>query len=58
MKKKLLAFLLLAGLLCTVLSGCGDSSTAETPEDATQANAITVGIAQYLDDRLDPHKTV
>ena len=58
MKKKLLAFLLLAGLLCTVLSGCGDSSTAETPEDATQANAITVGIAQDLDESLDPHKTV
>ena len=58
MKKKLLAFLLLAGLLCTVLSGCGDSSTDETPEARAAANAIAVGIAQDLDDSLDPHKTV
>lgn len=59
MKKKLAAFLLLAGLLCTVLSGCGDSSTAGTPEETEQqSNAITVGIAQDLDESLDPHKTV
>lgn len=58
MKKRLMALFLLAGLLCTVLSGCGDSSTEETPEDRAAANAITVGIAQDLDDSLDPHKAV
>ena len=59
MKKRILAFLLLAALLCAVLSGCGDgSSEGETPEDRAAANAITVAIAQDLDDSLDPHKTV
>ncbi len=59
MKKRILAFLLLAALLCAVLSGCGDGSAeGETPEDRAAANAITVAIAQDLDDSLDPHKTV
>ena len=58
MKKKLLALFLLAGLLCTVLSGCGGGSAEETPEDRAAANTITVGIAQDLDESLDPHKTV
>jgi len=58
MKKRCLSLLLLAGLLCAVLSGCGDSSTAETPESRAAANAIVVGIAQDLDNSLDPHKTV
>lgn len=67
MKKRLLALLLLVSLLGTVLSGCGDGSTEQAPEDGQtsgstdagpQANAITVGIAQDLDDSLDPHKAV
>ena len=58
MKKRGLALLLLTCLLCAVLSGCGDGSTDETPEDRAAANAIAVGIAQDLDDSLDPHKTV
>ena len=68
MKKRFLALLLLVSLLCTVLSGCGDSSAEKAPEDGQtngstaeaepRANEITVGIAQDLDDSLDPHKTV
>lgn len=64
--KKLMAFLLLASLLCAALTGCGGSSTEKTPEGGqTQtgstdavANEITVGIAQDLDDSLDPHLAV
>ena len=58
MKKKLLALALLAGILCTVLAGCGGGSTAEPTEDRKSTNEIVVGIAQDLDDSLDPHKTV
>ena len=66
MKRKLMAFLLLASLLCAALTGCGGSSTEKTPEGGqTQtgstdavANEITVGIAQDLDDSLDPHLAV
>lgn len=58
MKKRLLPFLLLVGLLGAVLTGCGGGSTEETPETRAAANAITVGIAQDLDSSLDPHKTV
>ena len=66
MKKKLMAFFLLASLLCAALTGCGGSSTEKTPEGGqTQtgstdavANEITVGIAQDLDDSLDPHLAV
>ena len=72
MKKKLLALLLLLGLLCAVLCGCGDGSAAKAPEDgqtggsentepqpaADHPNEITVGIAQDLDESLDPHKAV
>ena len=68
MKKKLMAFLLLVSLLSAVLTGCGDSSTEKEPETGkdpngstnaqTLANEITVGIAQDLDDSLDPHKAV
>ena len=53
MKKRCLSLLLLAGLLCAVLSGCGDSSTAETPESRAAANTIVVGIAQDLDNSLE-----
>ena len=68
MKKKLLALLLLVSLLGTVLTGCGDGSTEKAPEDgqepngstsvSTPANEVTVGIAQDLDESLDPHKAV
>ena len=66
MKKRLTAFLLLAALLCAALTGCGGGSTEQTPAEkdpstpdaAPVANEITVGIAQDLDDSLDPHKTV
>lgn len=68
MKKKLLALLLLVSLLGAVLTGCGDGSTEQAPEDgqepngstsvSAQVNEITVGIAQDLDESLDPHKAV
>ena len=75
--RKLLALLLLLGLLSAALCGCGGGSTGETaeskptdgsstgteaPEDpqpaADHPNEITVGIAQDLDESLDPHKAV
>ena len=69
MKKKLLALLLLSGLLCAALCGCGGGSAGQAAEDGQtdgstvpdaepKANEITVGIAQDLDDSLDPHITV
>lgn len=72
MKKKLLALLLLLGLLSAVLCGCGDgsaeqaadggqpsgSSTPEAQPAADHPNEITVGIAQDLDESLDPHIAV
>ena len=72
MKKKLLALLLLLGLLSAVLCGCGDGSAAKTADEgqtggsepteaqgaADHPNEITVGIAQDLDESLDPHKAV
>ncbi len=58
MKKRCLALVLLVGILSTVLCGCGDSSTAEPTEDRASTNELVVGIAQDLDDSLDPHKTV
>ena len=72
MKRKLWEILLLLGLLCAVLCGCKDGSAAKTPEDGqtsgsneaaaqpaeTRGNEITVGIAQDLDESLDPHKAV
>ncbi|MCI2055997.1 MAG: ABC transporter substrate-binding protein [Oscillibacter sp.] len=67
MKKRILAFLLLIALLSTVLSGCGDGSSQAGSEatqtggstgESVQGGEITVGIAQDLDDSLDPHKAV
>ena len=66
--KRLIA-LALAALLCTGLCACGskEGSTSQTPgasnpsasqSEAKQANAISVGIAQDLDNSLDPHKAV
>ena len=42
MKKHLMALLLLVSLLCTVLSGCGDGSAEQTPEDRAQANTARI----------------
>lgn len=70
MKKRILSALLLIGLLCSVLSGCGDGSAAAGSEEQSSAGSsgtigetvqggeITVGIAQDLDDSLDPHYAV
>ena len=59
MKQKLLALVLLAGILSAVLTGCGGGSAEKAPEqDRKAANELVVGIAQDLDDSLDPHKTV
>ncbi len=72
MEKRLTAALVTAGLLVGLLAGCGGPSAGEspTPDSAgsptpsaaetptPHANEITVGIAQDLDDSLDPHKTV
>lgn len=67
MKKRILAGLL-ATLLCAALSGCGggsgESSTSGAQSSAGSASpgptadSITVGIAQDLDESLDPHLTV
>ena len=76
--RKLLALLLLLGLLSAALCGCGGGSTgkpteskptdgststgteapADQPAPETHPNEITVGIAQDLDESLDPHKAV
>ena len=58
MKKKLLAILLLGSLLSAVLTGCGGGSTAQVTEDRSAANELVVGIAQDLDNSLDPHIVV
>ena len=55
MKKRILAIFLVLGMMLTLLAGCG---SAETPEKRAEANAIAIGIAQDLDDSLDPHKAV
>ena len=58
MKKRLMALLLLTGLLSAALTGCGGGSTEQASEDGqtadgstearAQANEIVVGIAQDL----------
>ena len=58
MKKKLLAILLLGTLLSTVLTGCGDGSAEQVTEDRSATNELVVGIAQDLDNSLDPHVVV
>ena len=70
MKKKLLALFLALVMVGAVLPGCGDGSkdpggqgnNGETGEPVKggeiTANTIVVGIAQDLDDSLDPHQTV
>ena len=63
MKKRILAvFLALASLMC-LLGGCGGATTKNpnTSDETTNSsrvelNEITVGIAQDLDDSLDPYQ--
>lgn len=65
MKKKLLALFLALVMVGAVLPGCGDGSkdpggqgnSGKTGEPV-KGGEITVGIAQDLDDSLDPHQTV
>ena len=65
MKKKLLALFLALVRVGAVLPGCGDGSkdpggqgnNGKTGEPV-KGGEITVGIAQDLDDSLDPHQTV
>jgi peptide/nickel transport system substrate-binding protein len=64
MRKRILAVFLAAAALACSLSGCGGTTTgASTTSDetlassgATDGNEITVGIAQDLDDSLDPYQ--
>lgn len=65
MKKKLLALFLALVMVGAVLPGCGDGSkdpggqgnNGKTGEPV-KGGEITVGIAQDLNDSLDPHQTV
>ena len=65
MKKKRLALFLALVMVGAVLPGCGDGSkdpggqgnNGKTGEPV-KGGEITVGIAQDLDDSLDPHQTV
>ena len=58
MRKKLLALLLSMSLLGAVLCGCKDGSAEQATGDRAAAGQLVVGIAQDLDDSLDPHKAV
>jgi len=66
--RKILSLLLVVLMLTAVLCGCGDGKTDSTPGangEGDSANTepsdgkieISVGIAQDLDDSLDPHNT-
>ena len=67
MKTRLIA-LTLAALMCAQLSACGSKEGSASQSAAPSAsaavstnqaaNAVTVGIAQDLDNSLDPHKAV
>jgi peptide/nickel transport system substrate-binding protein len=64
MKKRILAVFLVVAIMMGLLCGCGGATTqtADTSDEttdssgATHANEITVGIAQDLDDSLDPYQ--
>ena len=65
MKKKLLALFLALVMVGAVLPGCGDGSKDPCGQgnngktgEPVKGGEITVGIAQDLDDSLDPHQTV
>lgn len=65
MKKRILAVFLAAAALTCSLSACSGGTTTQTPapsdettpsSGASHANELTVGIAQDLDDSLDPYQ--
>ena len=64
MKKRILAVFLAAAALACSLSACGGATTqTSAPSDETtpssgapHANELNVGIAQDLDDSLDPYQ--
>ena len=59
MKTRILAFLLQIALLIAVLCGCGGAGTgANNGSTGAKDGSIVVGIAQDLDDSLDPHRMV
>lgn len=65
MKKKLLALFLALVMVGAVLPGCGDGSKDPGGQgnkgktgEPVKGGEITIGIAQDLDDSLDPHQTV
>lgn len=64
MKRRIPALFLALVMMGTVLAGCGDSSKDQSAEGnhgyekREAANEIVVGIAQDLEDSLDPHKSV
>ena len=61
MHKKFLALFMALMMVGTVLSGCGDGSKNPDAEgnhgytERVKNNEIVVGIAQDLEDSLDPH---
>ena len=61
MKQRILALFLALMMVGTVLSGCGDGSKNPDTEgnhgylERVERNEIVVGIAQDLEDSLDPH---
>ena len=61
MKQRILALFLALMMVGTVLSGCGDGSKNPDAEgnhgytERIEKNEIVVGIAQDLEDSLDPH---
>ncbi len=60
MKKRLTATLLAAVLAAGVFAGCGTAASqpaSDSNEPGVHANEITVGLANDLDNTLDPHKT-
>lgn len=54
-KNKRLAAMLLAAVMTLLLCACGGDSGTKSPEPV---NEITFGIAQDLDDTLDPHRMI
>jgi peptide/nickel transport system substrate-binding protein len=62
MKKRKMALFLALVMLGTVLCGCGDGNANGGAQgdngDRASTNEIVVGIAQDLEDSLDPHKMV
>lgn len=60
MKKRLFALMLAMSLVSAVLAGCAGGSKTENPgtDNAPTLKELNIGIAQDLDDSLDPHKNV